>query len=202
MSTESAYDEAAPYDAGSRTHDGFFLRLTLGVGAGVAGYRERVDGQHAADVDVRGLSGLFGVSVGGAVIENLILHGDFQVAAFGSNEREVNGTPDASNKIDGSLGLLGGGATYYFMPTNAYVTLIFGVSAYSEERDLEDAIKSDLGFGMSTLVGKEWWVGRSGEWGLGGALRGSYYNAPIEIAYLNSRLRAFDIGLVFGVTYN
>ena len=174
----------------------------MGVGEAVTRYRERVDGQVPSDVSARGLAGLFGVSVGGAVIENLILHGDFQVSGFGNAEREVNGTPDATNEIDSSLGLLGGGATYYFMPTNAYATLIVGMAAFNEKRDGEDAIKSGLGVGFSSLVGKEWWVGRSGEWGLGGALRGSYYNAPIDIAYLHSRVRAFDIGLVFGATYN
>jgi hypothetical protein len=174
----------------------------VGVGAAIAGYRERVDGRRVADVSARALAGLFGVSVGGAVIENLILHGDFQALGFGDAERDVNGTPDASNRIDGSFVLLGGGATYYFMPTNAYVTLILGAAAYSEQRDDEDAVESDVGIGVSTLVGKEWWVGRSAEWGLGGALRFGYYNAPVEIARLESRVAAYDIGLVFGATYN
>ena len=201
-STEGAYDENTPYDAGSRTHDGFFLRLSVGVGAVLTGYRERVDGRSAADVTTRSLAGLFGVSVGGAVIENLILHGDLQASGFGDAQRSVNGTPDASDRIDGSFVMLGGGATYYFMPTNAYVTLILGATAYSEQRDDEDAVESGVGVGVSSLIGKEWWVGRSAEWGLGGALRFGYYNAPVDIARLESRVSAFDIGLVFGATYN
>jgi hypothetical protein len=201
-STEGSYDEATPYNIGSRKHDGFFLRISVGVGAGLVGYRESIDGRRVSDVTTRGLAGLLGVSVGGAVIENLILHGDIVASGYGDAERELDGTPDARDEIDGSLALLGGGATYYFMPTNAYITLVVGAAGFSEQRDGEDAIESGIGIGLSTLVGKEWWVGRSAEWGLGAGLRAGFYSAPLEIAYVDSRLRAFDIGLVFGATYN
>lgn len=187
---------------GSREHEGFFLRLTVGVGAVLNGYREAVDGYDASDVTTRALAGLFSASVGGRVVGNLMVHGDFMASAYGAAKRRIDGTTDARDRIDGSLGLLGAGVTYYFMPTNAYLTGVLGIARFAERRDGEDAILSNTGVGMALLIGKEWWVGRSGEWGMGGALRTMFVSAPVDIAGTESRLNALDIGIVFGTTYN
>ena len=72
----------------------------------------------------------------------------------------------------------------------------------SDISDTGSDVVGGPGFAANLDLGKEWWVGRSAEWGLGGALRFSNYNAPVEIARLESRVSAFDIGLVFGATYN
>jgi hypothetical protein len=199
---EAVEVEVAPRNEGHHEHEGLFLRVSLGVGAGIVGYEEAVDGVNRAAVTTRGLAGLFGVSVGGRVYGNLIVHGDLMASGFGDGHREVDGTTDASNQIDGQLGLLGAGVTYYFMPANAYVTGIVGAGSYSEERDSEESVRSGLGVALAALIGKEWWVGRRGEWALGGALRTSFYSAPVEIARVDSQIGAFDIGLVFTTTYN
>lgn len=189
---------------GAREHEGFFLRMTLGLGAGVMGYDEAVDGRRVSHVKTRGLAALFGVSVGGRVVENLLLHGDLLVASTGDARKEIDGTPNATDRIDGTFALLGGGLTYYFMPVNAYASVIAGVCGMNEVRDSEAslAIRSDLGFGGSLMVGKEWWVGRAGEWGLGAALRSSFYTAPVIIANDRTRMRGADIGLAFSATFN
>jgi hypothetical protein len=199
---DQAFEEINPAPQGYREHEGLFLRVSIGVGAAITSYDEAVDGVKRSQVTTRGLAGLFGVSVGGRVAGNLILHGDLMAAGFGDANRQVDGTTDARDTIEGSLALLGGGVTYYFMPANAFATGILGVTSFSEQRDGEDSVQSGLGFGLSGLLGKEWWVGRRGEWALGGALRMAFYTAPLDIARVESQLGAFDIGVVFTTTYN
>jgi hypothetical protein len=200
--SQGAAEGPAPEHPGAREHEGFFLRLGLGVGASILGYREAVDGNKLSGIATRGLSGLFNVSVGGRVVGNLIVHGDLIVSDFGDAQREVSGVKDARNVISGTLGMVGGGVTYYLMPSNAFITGIMGVTHYTEQRDGETSIDSGLGVGASTLIGKEWWVGPRGAWGLGAALRASYYWAPMEIAHDRTTLKAGDIGVVCSATFN
>jgi hypothetical protein len=124
------------------------------------------------------------------------------LATYAHPRAQVDGTTDARDRIDGSLSLLGGGATYYFMPANAYITGILAAGSYSEDRDGEKSVRSGLGIALAALIGKEWWVGRRGQWALGGALRTSFYSVPVDIARVDSQIGAFDIGLVFTTTYN
>lgn len=196
------YGRMAPLYPGMREHDGFFLRLTAGTGAALIHYQERVDGSRVSKVSERGLAALIGVSVGGRITSNLILHGDLVLTGFSDAQRDVDGTKDARDKIDGTLGLLGGGVTYYFMPANTYLTGIVGASHYSESRDDEAALDSGIGLGVCTLLGKEWWVGRRGQWALGGALRASFHWSPLEVARYKTSVRTADIGVMFGTTFN
>lgn len=196
-------EEHLRHGPGSREHEGFFLRLTMGLGIGVTSYREDVSGDgQLLDVATRGLAGLFGVSVGGRVVNNLIVHGDFSLCDIGDAKKKVDGTSAAFDDLDGLLGLLGGGLTYYFMPTNAYVSGSAGIAMLQEERNGKLALQSHVGFGGTLLLGKEWFVGVHGQWGMGAALRGSLYTAKVDIARRETRMHGRDIGLVFSATFN
>lgn len=208
---QQTYPLATEYkpNEGARKHDGFFLRMKVGIGAGGARYEERVYEPDVSTVKTRGLAGNFELAIGGSVIENLILHGNIVLTAMSVN-KEVDDVNDSSyDKLSAGMLLLGGGVTYYFMPANLYLTAIFGVGALSESRYLDDSddssyadIESGGGFGSSLSVGKEWWVGRSGEWGLGAAITGAFVTAPVRIGELSTRFHGNSISLNFSATFN
>ncbi len=187
---------------GAREHEGFFLRLALGAGAGFARYRESVDGQRTETVQTGGLAGQLEIAVGGRVVGNLIVHGNLLVGGVGDANKTVSGVKDASNKIGGSLGLIGGGVTYYFMPYNAYVSGMIGAGSMDETRDDQLSVESGPGLGGSLMPGKEWWVGQRAEWGMGAALRGTMLSAPVQIAGIESRLLASQVTIAVSVTLN
>lgn len=187
--------------AGAREHDGFFLRLSMGPGAGRTRYDESVDGVRVSDVEASGLSGILDVAVGGRLVGNLILHGDLIVSRFTSPTRRVDGVKDASIGVVTSTTLVGAGASYYFMPLNVYLTTTLGLGWLVEQRSGEQ-LRSGTGFSLAVAAGKEWWVGRTGTWAVGAALHGTFVTAPVAIAGVESEMKAGNIAAVFSATFN
>lgn len=192
---------------GSHEHEGFYLHLGTGVGAGGASYRERVD-TTVADVTTRGIAVTFDLGLGGRVVENFMLHGNLTLTFFGAKKR-VDGVEDYGyDSIQSTLWLIGGGGTYYIMPTNLYLTAVIGTAGLVETRDYasfgydEEQVESTPGFGGALSIGKEWWVGGRGEWGIGAAIKGMVCGAPIEIANVHSTMIGHSVTLQFSATYN
>ena len=188
-----------------RRHDGFFLRIALGVGWGGMSS----DGHVLSDVDKLDLSGAgmgMSIGIGGALTDNLILYGDiFQMTLF-NPEVEIDGSDvgDADSLAD-DVGIgeeariagLGIGLNYYFMPVNLYVggSIGFGQAIFEDGRG--DVDGSDLGLGVDLMVGKEWWVGN--DWGLGVAAQ-VLILATEDDALGDINGQAFN--LLFSATYN
>ena len=208
-----AAGSARPFDSrlrlGAYEHDGFFLRLQVGVGAGGMTYREPLatDGSRAK-VKTRGVIGSFELAIGGRVVENLILHGNLIAAGMGPNKTIDGLENNVYDDLATRMLLLGGGATYYVMPANLFITVVLGVSYLEERRDDDRtrsdsvAIESGAGTGTALSIGKEWWVGQRGQWGLGAAITGAFYVAPIEIALRDTWAKAHTVSLSFSATYN
>jgi hypothetical protein len=187
--------------AGAREHDGFFLRMSLGPGAGRTRYEESFDGVRVSEVDASGLSGLLDIGVGGRLVGNLILHGDLIFSRFYSATRMVDDVKDATVSVSASATLVGAGVSYYFMPLNMYLTSTLGLGWLFERRE-GDELRSGTGFSLAVAAGKEWWVGRSGTWGVGAAVHGTFAIAPVDIAGVESKMKAGNIAAVFSATYN
>lgn len=187
---------------GAREHDGLFLRISVGAGAGFTRYRESVDGQNIQTVKTAGVAGQFELALGGRVAGNLILHGNLLLSGMDDARKTVSGVRDASNVISTSFAMLGAGATYYFMPFNVYVTGAGGLAAMNETRDEQLSLETGAGFAGSLTLGKEWWVGRGSEWGVGAALRGTSMWAPVQIAGVESTMRGSQITIAFSATLN
>jgi len=187
---------------GAREHDGFFLRLTVGTGAGFMSYRESIDGVRTEDVSTGGVAFEMEAAVGGRVVGNLLVHANLLLSSVNDANKTVSGVKNASDTTDSRLVLLGGGLTYYFMPYNVYVSGMLGVGQLSETRDGERALRSGAGIGGALMVGTEWWAGPRAEWGLGAALRGTLLNGPVTIGGIDSRLNGSQITIVFSATYN
>lgn len=196
------YPEAPALIPGSRIHDGFFLRVSAGAGAGQMRYREQVAPARVSDVTASGLSGQLELALGGNLTEPLILHGNLLFTGFGSDTRRVDGVKDAAVEVSWNATMVGAGLTYYFLPLNVYLSGTAGLAWLTERRQDDAQVQSDSGFGGTLAVGKEWWVGYLGQWGVGAALRGLVFAAPIEIGRVRSTLRGGDIGLVFSATFN
>jgi hypothetical protein len=162
---------AGPALAGQpRTHDGFFLRLSAGMG-GANTENEILDG----DIEFSGRSGDANIAIGGVVASNLAIHGT--LFGWSTSDPDVE-FDDFSGEIDGDLSMSGwgGGATYYFMPVNIYLSGSVGAAWMSIEGDPLFEGDSDTGIAGEITLGKEWWVG--GSWGLGVAGAFGFHSIP------------------------
>jgi hypothetical protein len=157
-----------------KTHDGFFLRLSAGGGMASTEIESSV-----ASVSIDGTAGDLNIAIGGVITPNLALHGTLWGWALSDPDADITipGLGSGSGTLDGdvSLGAVGAGATYYFMPANLYVSGSVGMGSLQLDSDQVDG-ETDSGFVVDLSVGKEWWVGNS--WGLGVAGGFSYHSLP------------------------
>ncbi|MET0286607.1 MAG: hypothetical protein ABW352_19150 [Polyangiales bacterium] len=191
---------------GSHEHEGFYLHLGTGIGAGGASYKERIGG-NVSSVRTRGIALTFDVGIGGRVVENFILHGNLTLTFYDVNKK-VDGVEDNGyDAINSTLWMIGAGGTYYVMPHNLYFTLVLGTGGFTESRDYETfglrevQINSSAGFASSLAIGKEWWVGR-GEWGIGAAIKGMLAVSPISISNFDTTVTGHSVTLEFSATLN
>ena len=196
----------APLPNGIETHDGFFLRLTPGFGYSQVSESLPDDmlPEEFKGKDIFTFSGGFTVAntiqIGGAVSENLIIFGESggvlvtnpSVKVF---EEEVENPGD----VQILLGGIGPGVTYYFMPSNIYLSVTILASIVSVNIEGADTQKSNLGFGFNFMAGKEWWSGE--QWGLGVSLYfryGSQTDQDVE----DITISGYSFGALFSATFN
>lgn len=184
---------------GIREHDGFFLRMLYGVG-----YAELVEKDVlGSDMTFSGEAGALRFQIGGTVSENLILYGEFGGVMQFDPKLEWQGHSGTATDVTVSTFDFGGGVTYYWMPSNIYISISLLTSqATFEYKNITG--ESQFGFGINGMVGKEWWVGE--QWALGFALY-AYYSTmkdegTIDGSEYSSNINSFSVGVLFSVTYN
>jgi len=193
-STVLLMDSTGHAASAPETHDGFLLRLTLGLG---------YEGLSLSDgagttIDLSGFGLSSSLSLGGVVAENLALHGDFFGLAAVSPNASLNGE-DLGEASDSSISLSGFGAgiTYWVMPLNLYLSASLGLAKATIDIDGDDA-DADWGLAVRALVGKEWWVAR--EWGVGVMAELTWANVPVDVEEGSASFLGFNIGL--SLSYN
>jgi len=188
--------------AGAEAHEGFFLRLTIGLGWHTWKKQLPVpppedSGLPLGEASASGVGLSLGFAIGYVVAPNLALHITGTGHGLGEPTLEV-GDMEIENKGSSLTAmLLGIGGTYYLMPMNVYVSASFGLGGmqFIPKKDI-DPQDTDAGFGWELMAGKEWWV--ADDWGLGAALQFAMVNTPDE----GKRSAAFAVNALFSATYN
>jgi hypothetical protein len=178
--------------AGSRDHDGgFFLRLSTGLGYAQSEYAD------PSTIKLYGASGDMNFAVGMGVLPNLALHATMFGWVLSEPVAEVGGS---SGEFPGeaTVGSLGVGFTYYFMPINMYLSGSVGFTALQVEVLGAFEGETDLGPAFDVTLGKEWWVG--GSWGLGVAGGFGYHSAPEK--EVDENWSGYSLGVRFTATLN
>lgn len=201
---------APPADAGrarpgdsAYTHDGLLVRLAVGFGytSSAVGDGGSGDGKLA----LTGGGGFASLAIGGMLTENLTLNADlFGLASFEPSVELGGERLGSLADTRMSVGAVGIGLTYYLTPANVYFAGSFGAAVGTLETRgrvlgvtyVREA-KSDVGFAINLMVGKEWWVGR--EWGLGVAGQLILGSLPTESG---EDISVFGLGVLFSATYN
>ena len=155
--------------AGVRTHDGFYLRAGLGVGA----LALTNDKGGKAETTLSTGGGAFEFSLGGTLGNGFVLGG--RVIAVGGENLELE-SPEGTTNIDGSLGYgtLQLFADWYLDPEGGFhLEGALGPAGVSYDPTPDDNSTNDTteleGFGGSIGVGWEGWV--SEQWSLGSVFR-------------------------------
>lgn len=185
--------------AGFQEHDGFFLRFHGGAGSGKM-VEQDLPG---SDMILTGLASVFRFQIGGSISDNLVLFGELGGFIISDPEVDYGENSGALEDTDLSISDFGGGLTYYFMPSNFYISGTFTLSKNEIKiRPLNVVGETEMGYGAYLSVGKEWWV--SADWGLGVA--GFYYfsNTTDKEAVSDKEYPVSNsiFGVVFSATYH
>jgi len=179
-------------------HDGTYVRLFLG-----GGRLAMSESSGGNTLKVSGGGWSFGVAVGGAPVENLIIYGEFYFMNADDPSVEVNGAPSSGNGFSLVEGGLGPGIAYYIQPVNIYLSATVGASKVQiQDSSNQDVLASSKwGLGASVMLGKEFWV--SDNWGLGAALQFHYGSMPDSApASPAPTIHSNAITLLFSSTFN
>jgi len=182
-----------PRDAANR-HTGFFIRPDIGLG-----YASSSASSGTTSVTISGMAGFAGVSIGGAVTENLILAGRLYAVVVNNPTVSVNGVSASTSNAQASMSGLGPELTYYFVPANVYLSACLAMTKQSTEQNGVQT-NTEIGVGAEFAVGKEWWV--SSHWGLGLAGRVSV-SANKDTGATNAPTwDALGVAALFSASYN
>jgi len=178
---------------GEKTHDGFFLRLTLGPSFNSA------ETDSSPKISLSGMGTHFGVAIGGMIAENFGIFGEVSsIATIGPELTFGNLSASADSSDMMFISGPGVGVVYYFTPVNVYVSGAVVSDRISLESDGVKQAETESGVGVNLAVGKEWWV--SDNWGLG--VTGTARVSQMDEKNISMSWSASAFGLAFSATYN
>jgi len=188
---------------GHHTHDGFYMRLTTGLGYLNAKYKYLEQ-----DTTISGTALAATFAFGGAVANNLVLYGELLMTMAIDPKSEAGGVSKTLTDQNVNLMGIGPGVAYYLEPSNIHFsgTLAFSQVTQSNSSSSNSNNSVDLtemGLGLSLMFGKEWWV--SHDWGLGGAcmLHIASMKTKQETAGIpDTKMTATALSFLFSATYN
>ena len=180
---------------GYHQHDGFYMRVSAGLG-----YLNASETFGGATQTYSGLGATFGAAFGGAIAPNLILYGEFLGTSVTNASWSSGGMTQTYSGTDVTLFGFGPGLAYYIEPVNLYLsgTLTFTEVSFSDTGTSNPIDSTDLGIGLSFMVGKGWWVSR--DWGIG--IAGQLHLASMGDPNYDTRMRAAAFSMLFSATYN
>ena len=175
-------------------HLGFYFRPDLGLG-----YVSMSESTSAGDMKVSGTAGVFGLHVGGALQENLILGFHVYDAVIANPTIQLGSTSVTANAATAALVGFGPELTYYFMPQNVYVSTTLALSKVTIEQNGTSG-STETGFGARVSIGNEWWV--SSHWGLGLVGHLDFASNKDQGGAGAGTLQTLGASLAFSATYN
>jgi hypothetical protein len=186
-------------EPGYRQHKGFYLSMS--IGPNFPSITDEVVGDY--DLKFKGVGAQFDLKIGGAVKENLILHATLTSNTMSGPEVISDGTSqNTSNNITLGETMIGGGITYYLMPSNIFLSGSLGIGNFTLIDDDNDiSFSTDRGFSMQLKAGKEWWISK--RWGLGVALtygKTKLTNTPG--GGVEELMNSNNFGILFNATLN
>ncbi len=184
----------APWrDDSIHRHRGLLLRPDLGFG-----YMAISEPTSQGDLKLSGVAAFFGVAIGGAVSEDVAVAFHLYDGVISNPTATLAGQATSTSGTTAVMVGFGPELTYYFTPSNVYLSATLAVTRLSLEVNGTKA-DSNYGFGAQLGVGKEWWV--SDHWGLG--LVGRLSLSSNEDQGTNApTLSTWGLGLAFSATYN
>lgn len=177
------------------------LFLSMSIGPSYMSINDDITGTIYDNMKFKGIGVVFDAQLGAVLKEGFILHGDLISISSGSVDVTIDGVEVGTMEGENSIGMMmfGGGATYYFMPQNIFISGTLGLGGFSITTG-DDTVTTKKGFGLFCKIGKEWYVSRN--WDLGFNFSFNYTNVNNNVETISEKLSGFSAGIGFNATFN
>lgn len=197
---EALFNNLKTQEEGFHQHKGLYLSMSVGPLFGSV-----TDDLGTYTMDMSGTGAQFDFKIGGAIKENLILHATLISNSLPGPSIKISGNSSikASDNLTVGEAMVGGGLTYYIMPSNIFLSGTLGLGNFSiiDTNDNNNNVSTQRGFSMQLKIGKEWWISK--KWGLGISLtygKTNLTNKPS--AGIVEKLDSNRFGILFNSTLN
>ena len=186
-----------------KTHDGFFLNGTIGLGYGSYLNEFKTEG---VKIESKGLKAESGFKIGAAIIPNFILHATLNLNSIVTDLKVSNNEGESASmplKNEAYKVLIFGAGITYYIPheSNIYFSATAGIAEYSEFCSFGKVISEhDANFSFNLSVGKEWWI--NNELGIGVALSYNHSSAKTKIFENIGDAKFNSFAVVASFTFN
>ncbi len=179
-------------------HEGFYLRMNLGVGVLRANIDD--DGTSAFDLDLAGFSTGFDVLIGGSPARGLAIGGGF-FTNTAISARVERGSRDVGDR-NMTVGFLGPFIDGFPNPKKGWhLGGTIGLAAVKVEEDSPgDDVASAKGLGGAAWFGHGWWV--ADEWSMGLMLRFAASATTADDSVRDLTIGTFSSTLMFSALYH
>jgi hypothetical protein len=187
------------FDPTAHAHDGLYLQLQLGGGS---------TSLHFDGSSQEAGGGLLNIAAGGAVAPNLILFGTlFGTQLAYTISGVVGGNTITPYDVNATVGGLGAGVAYCFMPSNACLTGMLGVASVTfkfkgtrPDGTINGQETTNHAAAFKAAITKEWWLSNQLALGVGAQLLAT--GSMDEKTAAGGSVRATSYGLVASLTFN
>jgi hypothetical protein len=158
---------ASAQSEGARTHDGFFLRLSAGVGPGWFTEEQEVFGE-SREVEASGPTAMFELLIGGTPAPGLVVGGGLMGHSVINPTLEANGREFETEDTSVGVSQAALFVNYHIDPHAGFCLLgsvgygVGVVTVEDESRDTDtDGLVLGFGLGYDFWVGSQWSIGPS-----------------------------------------
>lgn len=188
---------------GARLHDGFYLRMSLGLGSGSGTENVTGTGFNYPEIKYTGVAMMFDILIGGSPVPGFVLGGGLVSHRILNPTVKVGGTEVSTNNSDLSLNLTTFGlfAAVYPDPTSGFnIHGLLGYGVVSASNGNDTSTNNPSGLSLMGGVGYDFWV--SDQWSLGPDLRLAYAKTTYSAGGADDKISIFIPTLSFTATYH
>jgi len=195
---QAIYAQETQQETGFHQHDGFYLSMALGPVFGSI----KNETNYIGNQEYSGTGAQFDFKIGGAISENFIIHASLISSSMvGPKVSGDSGSGQASNDLSLGEAMIGAGITYYFMPSNFFLSGSIGSGNFSiMDKNNDVTVSTSRGLAFQLKLGKEWWVSKN--WGLGISVTYGKTNLTNKGSGMVEKLNSNRIGILFNTTFN
>lgn len=177
------------------------LYISWSGGLGMLAVNDRITEGGSTTIKTKGGAGGTNIRIGTAVKDDLLIHAD--ILAVVTGDIRLNASGDASGVISDAdnivMRIYALGTSYYFMPSNFFISGSLGLGTYEVTANIEETT-TEMRPGLIVKAGKDWWIAKS--WDMGVSFEMGYLRVDQHTEVRDEVLSGLALLASFNITFH